>query len=228
MNIFKRINNAKSTTWKALYGVVILGVLTAGMANVAAADATISISLDTVLYPDEGSLTYLGEADTSALNGRLCVVVSSAVNPDSLHPDNDLVFTSATVVKSPDVEGTQGVSVHRTAEKILLNDLLVVELRAGPDETWSAGFDVTLDCDPVVTTTTSTTTTTTEPPSTTTSTVPTTTEPEIPATTTTTIPLPSCLAPGESDPRGPQDFSDGNIPETRQPIPRCGDPEFTG
>lgn len=234
MNILEKVNNASSNTWKVLYGLVIVAIVTVamGLAIASASDDTLGIPLDTVLYPDEGSVTLLGSmAVPTVQQGLDCTVVVRAGNPDSVHPGNDLLIRSENAVTIPNVEGASGETVFRSLEKLTLAETVSVSLVAGPDETWSAGFVVTFECDTPATTTTVPhidTTTTTEPPSTTTLTVQTTTVPEIPATTTTVPELPECLELGQEDPRGPQVVIDGEVPEIRQSIPRCGTPNFTG
>jgi hypothetical protein len=155
------------------------------MAASAAPGFEVTIPVDTVVRAPEGSITdFEPVVQVPEENqGQECSVVAHAQNQGSVHPDNDLLVTSgSSQVVIPDVEAEPGGSVEGQGT-LVLGTTIVVSLRMGPDEVFSAGFDVVIDClpDETTTTTTDVTTTTTEATATTTTTI-------AVATTSTTIP----------------------------------------
>jgi hypothetical protein len=83
-------------------------------------------------------------------------VLAVSANPDSVHPNNDLVVSSGgSSVTLPDVEGVSGGNVVASGTLQLGPDI-VVSLVMGPDGVFSAGMDVVVDCTPEETTTTTT------------------------------------------------------------------------
>jgi uncharacterized repeat protein (TIGR01451 family) len=128
-----------------------------------AAAATIEIPLDTIVVAPEGSLTLLATVDTPAeLVGATCISFAQAVNPGSVHPDNDLIVrTGDSEVVLEDVEGSTG-KVTTAEGPVTLGPTITVTLRMGPDGIFSAGMTVEYDLD--CQTPTTTTTTTTAPP----------------------------------------------------------------
>jgi hypothetical protein len=155
------------------------------MAASAAPGFEVTIPVDTVVRAPEGSITdFEPVVQVPEENqGQECSVVAHAQNQGSVHPDNDLLVTSgSSQVVIPDVEAEPGGSVEGEGT-LVLGTTIVVSLRMGPDEVFSAGFDVIIDClpDETTTTTTDATTTTTEATASTTTTI-------AIATTSTTIP----------------------------------------
>jgi hypothetical protein len=154
----------------------------------------VTIPVNTVVRAPEGSITdFEPIVEVPAEDqGRECSVVAIARNQQSVHPGNDLIVTSgSSQVVIPDVESEPGATVEGEGT-LVLGATIVVSLRMGPDERFSAGIDVTVHCpvDETTTTTTEVTTTTTEPTTTTTVGSTTTTEAATSttgATTTSTI-----------------------------------------
>lgn len=129
----------------ALSGVVA-GVVLAGPAAGAQEDA-IEIPLDSVVRADEGSETELASAPVPAeLQGSTCRADAEADNQESVHPNNDLIIATGdarTVI--PGVEDEAGqVSVSSGA--VVLGETVTVLLRMGPDEVFSGGLVVSVDC----------------------------------------------------------------------------------
>lgn len=161
-------------------GAVLL-MVTALATSAAASHAylEISIPIDTFVDADEDSTTPLASADVpDGFAGHMCEVAAHAENQSSVHPGNDLVVESGTsqVVLS-DVESEPGRIVEAT-ELLELGEVVTVSLVMGPDEIFSAGIEVTVECheeEPTTTTTTTTTTAEVSPTVVTTSTLPETT-----------------------------------------------------
>jgi len=151
-------------------------------AAVAIDDFSIVIPIDDLELEDEGSIIPLASAPVGAeYLGQTCTVTSIAENQESIHPGNNLTVTSgSSVVVLEDVES--GANVIVTADGVLvLGSEIVVSLVMGPDEVFSAGLEVHVNCSAVeaTTTTTASTTTTTIAATTTTGEVP---PPETPST----------------------------------------------
>lgn len=164
----------------ALFTAVVLVVMViAASAQAAHAYVEISIPIDTVVDAERDSTTQLATADVpEGFAGHMCTVFAHAENQTSVHKGNDLVVASGTsqVVLS-NVEAEPGQVVEAT-EQLELGELITVSLIMGPDEVFSAGIDVSVEClEEEPTTSTTTTTTTAEVASTevTTTTLPTTT-----------------------------------------------------
>ena len=111
----------------------------------------ISIPITTIVRAPEGSETILASVDVDdGLVGELCAVSAVSENPDSVHPNNDLVVsTGRTAVLLPDVESQPNGMV--VANGILeLGPQITVTLVMGPDEVFSAGIAVSVECGPDV------------------------------------------------------------------------------
>ena len=110
-----------------------------------------SIPITTIVRAPEGSETILASVDVDdGLVGELCAVSAVSENPDSVHPNNDLVVsTGRTAVLLPDVESQPNGMV--VANGILeLGPQITVTLVMGPDEVFSAGIAVSVECGPDV------------------------------------------------------------------------------
>ena len=110
-----------------------------------------SIPITTIVRAPEGSETILASVDVDdGLVGELCAVSAVSENPDSVHPNNDLVVsTGRTAVLLPDVESQPNGTV--VANGILeLGPQITVTLVMGPDEIFSAGIAVSVECGPDV------------------------------------------------------------------------------
>jgi hypothetical protein len=130
------------------------------VAAVAIDDFSIVIPIDDLELEDEGSITPLASAPVGAeYVGQTCTVTSIAENQESIHPGNNLTVASgSSVVVLEDVES--GANVIVTADGVLvLGTEIVVSLVMGPDEVFSAGLEVHINCSAVEETTTTTTTT---------------------------------------------------------------------
>jgi hypothetical protein len=171
------------------FAAVAIYVLILATAASAANGFEITIPVETVVRAPEGSITDFEPVIQvpEEYQGQECSVVAHAQNQGSVHPGNDLLVTSgSSQVVIPDVEAEPGGSVQGEGT-LVLGSTIVVSLRMGPDEVFSAGFDVVVDCQPDETTTTTIEVTTTTTPATTTTTAEGTTT-TVPAITSTTIP----------------------------------------
>ena len=124
----------------------------------------IIIPIDTVETGDEDSEIPLASVNVPVeFVGQECDVSAVSRNQGSVHPGNDLVVASGgSSVLLPDVEGVPGGTVEAN-EKLVLGSTVTVTLIMGPDEFFSAGIDVIVDCTPPPTTTTVAPTTTLAP-----------------------------------------------------------------
>lgn len=110
----------------------------------AAAGTIIEIPIDTVIRGPGQHL--LATKDVSEYSGLSCSAYILAANQESVHPDNDLIVTSGqSSVILEDVEGDPFSDTVAEGE-LLLSDSVSVTLDMGPDEVFSAGLTVTLDC----------------------------------------------------------------------------------
>ena len=147
----------------AIAAVIMSTILmTIGFAGPAAAvvgdeEFTIVIPIDTVVFAEEGSTTVLATTPVAEeFAGQVCSVATRAENQESVHPGNDLIVESgSSLVTVEDVEGTAGGVV--VGEGVLeLGSEIVISLVMGPDEVFSAGLDLVVDCTVVVEVTTTT------------------------------------------------------------------------
>ena len=158
--------NGRSLVITALILVTML--MTIGFARSAAAVAVdefnISIPIDTVVFAPEGSTTVLATVPVGEeFAGQVCSVATRSENQESVHPGNDLIVESgSSLVTLEEVEGTAGGVVVGEGE-LELGSEIVVSLIMGPDEVFSAGFELGVVCalSEVTTTTTIAATTTT-------------------------------------------------------------------
>ena len=134
----------------ALAAGTILGLLFS-LAPVLAIATTdpfrITVPIDTVVRAPEGSETVLArQAVADDQVGATCLVTARAENQSSVHPGNDLIVSSgASRILLPDVEREPGAVV--VAEGTLqLGSEIVVSLIMGPDEVFSGGIEVDIDC----------------------------------------------------------------------------------
>jgi hypothetical protein len=117
------------------------------------------IPLETVERGEEGSEFLLATEPVPAEDvGRECDVVVEGANNSSVHPNTDLLVRSGdSEVEVVDVEREPDVGTEVTGT-IVLDTAVSVFVRFGPDEVFSGGLVVTLDCPtppPTTTTTTS-------------------------------------------------------------------------
>jgi len=89
----------------------------------------------------------LATKDVSQYSGLSCTVSAIAKNQSSVHLGNDIVVSSdnSDSVTLEDVEREAGVSTN-AEEELILGNLVTVTLNMGPDNSFSAGMEVSLDC----------------------------------------------------------------------------------
>jgi hypothetical protein len=123
------------------------------------------IPLDTVARGEEGSEHLLATEPAPAEDvGRECDVVVEGANNPSVHPNTDLLVRSGdSEVEVLDVERASDARTEATGT-IELDTEVSVFVRFGPDEVFSGGLVLTLDCPTPPSTTTTGSTTTTAPP----------------------------------------------------------------
>lgn len=148
-------------------------------------DIDIVIPIETRIHALEGSETLVGgPVETGDLAGLECEVKATAQNQDSVHLGNNLLVKSnGSAVVLEGVEDSANAVIEAEGTLVLGEEVVVV-LVMGPDEVFSAGITVLIDCAETTTTTTSTTTSTTS----TTSTSSTTSTTSSTSTTTSTLP----------------------------------------
>ncbi|MGA8038807.1 MAG: hypothetical protein WCA93_01745 [Acidimicrobiia bacterium] len=163
--------------------VMSLMAILASPADAAPETFDVAIPITTIVKAAPNSVTTLTSIDVDPqFAGQICDVTARSVNPDSVHPNNNLVVSSDTSsVTIPNVEGQSGGVVDATGT-LTLGSQVTVSLVMGSDGVFSAGMDVHLVCDLPVTTTVQSTTTTVASTTTTAEVLPT----EV--TTTTTVP----------------------------------------
>lgn len=146
--------------------VAVLLFALVGPARAASDDFEVSVPVGTFLRGiDPGTVVLLTDPPVQSpgdLVGRDCTVVARSQNQQSTHPNNDLVVeTGTSQVRIEDVESAPGATTNASG-RVTLGADVTVSLIMGPDGTFSAGVDVTIDCAPDATTTTQASTTTTE------------------------------------------------------------------
>lgn len=153
--------------WSAISTLVVAtSLLTFASTRLAAAtvseEFSITIPIDTVVEAPEGSATVLAtEPVGEQFVGQVCTVAAQSENQESVHPGNDLVVESgSSVVRLEEVESGAGTVVIAEGE-LELGSEIVVSLVMGPDEIFSAGVVVHVECIPTEATTTTTTEATT-------------------------------------------------------------------
>jgi hypothetical protein len=110
----------------------------------------ITIPINTIVKGvGQGSITELATAEVPVeFQGQTCSVVADAYNQESVHPDNDLIVSSGqSEVVIPNVEADPDGFIEGTGT-LTLGSSITVSLRMGPDDRFSAGFDVIVDCTP--------------------------------------------------------------------------------
>ena len=141
-------------TYRRVIAATIMALAVFALAPAALAthgNFEISIPITTIVLAPADSETVLASVDVEdGLLGELCVVSAVSENPDSVHPDNDLVVsTGRTAVLLPDVESqpTGTVVANGIVE---LGPQITVTLVMGPNEIFSAGIAVSVECGPDV------------------------------------------------------------------------------
>lgn len=109
----------------------------------------IVIPVTTVVHAGDGSITELANQVTpEEFVGHECVVIAKSENQGSVHSGNDLIIASGSdSVTAHDVEAEPLGTVEANGT-LVLGLSIVISLDMGPDEVFSAGIDVKLDCTP--------------------------------------------------------------------------------
>jgi hypothetical protein len=149
-------------------GAMAFAVAIAGFASVpvwAQDRPGFDIPLDTVVRGEDGSVHLLATEPVAPDDvGRECEVVVEGANNSSVHPNTDLLVRSGdSEVEVLDVERAPDVRTEATGTIVLDTEVSVL-VRLGPDEVFSGGLVMTLDCPTPPTTTTTTTTAPPEAP----------------------------------------------------------------
>ncbi len=144
-----RYHRLVSAARHRLAGAISTMALLIAVVGVAPAWAIESIVLDQdrILYGEEGSTNQLAEivVDDNRV-GASCTLRVHAENQFSVHPGNDLLITTGgmqTVIE--DVEAEPDADRDLSAA-IVLGPELLVELRFGPHQVSSMGFDLSVEC----------------------------------------------------------------------------------
>ena len=186
----KKLHGNRAVTRRAIAILTAVMAVFALMTTVGAQsnEYDISIPVDTVVRAAEGSKTLLVSVDVPAeAQGQTCSVTIDTANQESRHPFNDLSIESgSSAVVAENVEREPGI-VIQVPGVLTLGSTVDIYLLMGPDEVFSGGLDVILDCETVETTTTTVEETTTTVPEETT-TVPVEPTTTTPVETTTTFP----------------------------------------
>jgi hypothetical protein len=135
--------------------VTAVAGLSADRAMASHAYTQISIPVETVIEAPEGSTTELAAQPVpEGFADHMCEVRAHAENQESTHPDNDLVVesgSSSVLLRNVEAEPGQVVEADQMLE---LGDVITVSLIMGPDEVFSAGIEVIVECFAEETTTT--------------------------------------------------------------------------
>lgn len=136
----------------ALLALAAMLVASIGFAPRASAQEgfEITIPVTTVLRNvGEGSITVLQTREVpESAQGQLCEVMAQSRNQESVHEGNDLIVQS---------DGTQAVlagvedvplGTVEGSGVLVLGQEITVSLRMGPDDLFSAGIDVIVECEP--------------------------------------------------------------------------------
>jgi hypothetical protein len=104
----------------------------------------LSIPIDSVVRgPGEHELA---TQKVDEYSGLVCTVTVTGRNQESVHPDNNLIVSSGSgSVVLENVEGEAGGTISANGV-LTLGNSVTVKLDMGPDEVFSAGMDVSLDC----------------------------------------------------------------------------------
>lgn len=146
--------------------VAIGAVAALGLATPTAADhGGLHVRLDPVTTGTEGAVVVLARLTVPAeLVGHECLAVYAGENNSSVHPGTDLLVTSAdATIELNDVEDTPG-AVTSSSETFLLDTVVTVAVRLGPDGISSLGATLDITCTPPPATLPTTATTATTAP----------------------------------------------------------------
>jgi hypothetical protein len=159
MRAVRRRNRSRLMMVVAMGSVIVLTLATSAWASHAYIE--ISIPVETIVKATQGSTTHLATAEVPEdFANHVCQVRAYAQNQESTHPDNDLLVESGdsqVLLADVEAEPNQVIDAEQALE---LGEVITVSLIMGPDEVFSAGIEVQVECLPAETTTTIATTTT--------------------------------------------------------------------
>lgn len=141
---------------RRLLGVVVFAVVTGFVAlpalpAAAQGEVILNLPINTVARGDAGTEAVLATVAIAPEDvGRTCTVVVAGENNPSVHPDTDIIVRSGeTMVVAEDVERAPGAVTEAEGELVLASQI-TVSVRFGPDEVFSGGLVLTLECGPEV------------------------------------------------------------------------------
>jgi hypothetical protein len=129
-------------------GAVALAVVTAGCFGAPGSPDSLDIEIpDAVVRGEPGSVHVLKTVPVAPqAAGRVCAVAAQGINNESVHPNSDLLVRSdASEVVIFDVERAPNVRTDATGP-LTLGSEISVAVRLGPDEVFSGGLVVEIDC----------------------------------------------------------------------------------
>lgn len=160
MKAVRRRNRSRLMMVVTMGSVIVLTLATSAWAS--HAHLEISIPVETIVEATQGSTTQLATAEVPEdFANHLCQVRAHAQNQESTHPDNDLLVESGdsqVLLADVEAEPNQVIDAEQDLE---LGEVITVSLIMGPDEVFSAGIEVQVECLPAETTTTTVAETTT-------------------------------------------------------------------
>jgi hypothetical protein len=129
---------------------LVVALMVSSFALVAQADHEfeVVVPIDKVVKKPEGSIIQLTTplSVPADAQGQECDVTAQAQNQGSVHPGNDIIVESgSSQVVVPDVEAVAGGTVDGDGT-LVLGTSIIVSVRMGPDEVFSAGFNLHIEC----------------------------------------------------------------------------------
>lgn len=131
---------------KRLLAIVSMAMLLVVVGASSALAADFEIPVNTVVKAAPGSMTLLADEITpDELVGSTCISVAVGFNPDSVHPNNNIIIRSAdSEIVLPDVEGEPAKTTDSIGDLTLGPDVQVW-LEMGSDGVFSAGLTILID-----------------------------------------------------------------------------------
>ena len=148
MRELPRYDRTVSAAHRRFVGVVSATTLLFALAGVAPVSAAERVHLDIgVARGEEGSTVELARLEVDAEHvGTTCTVRAHTENQSSVHPGNDLLVTtgdSRAVIADVEAEPD---SSRDLSDQVVLGESVVIQLRFGPDQVSSMGYDLEVDC----------------------------------------------------------------------------------
>jgi len=152
----RRAHISRSRLIRRLAALVLVAMLVGIVPVLATTHLDITIPIESVVRGPAGSQHVLISVDVPAESqGETCHATSVSGNQVSVHPDSNLLVSSATSVQILDVESTPFGTIS-TGGLITLADTVTVTLTLGADRVFSGGLEVVIDCPPFNPTTSTT------------------------------------------------------------------------